>query len=292
MVSRSFDMAIKLRWLGLACFEIVLSSGKTIITDPCIDISINAPIKSQEITGADYITISHDSYTSASDVGTLAKRFNSKVISNIMGAEPITRFFNLDPADVITATAGNIITFPDLQIEIVRGQHVSLLKSARTDYWLTYQKEAPSELTLDELRRAVPLNWSTRSGIDFANQMLAAGISHKGEQLNFIFQTDENLRIYFFDGGIFEYLKEEVKKARANIFIVQLGGNDPQEIAKLSAISGAEVIIPSHHDVRGQEMHNTLIKEMTKYYRSLSKSCLLDIVAGKWYEIGVGATAI
>jgi len=61
-------MSIKLRWLGYVCFEIVLPSGKVLVIDPYIDYSPTAPIKCQEVTGANYIAITHGHYDHVTDV--------------------------------------------------------------------------------------------------------------------------------------------------------------------------------------------------------------------------------
>ena len=46
-------MAIQMRWLGTACFEIVLPNGKTLIIDPYLDDSVSAPISSDEVRGCE-----------------------------------------------------------------------------------------------------------------------------------------------------------------------------------------------------------------------------------------------
>ena len=55
-------MSVKLRWLGYVCFEIVLPSGKVLVTDPYIDCSPTAPVNWEEVTGADYIALTHGHY--------------------------------------------------------------------------------------------------------------------------------------------------------------------------------------------------------------------------------------
>ena len=36
-------MVTKMRWLGTACFEIVLPDNQTIVIDPYVDDSVNSP---------------------------------------------------------------------------------------------------------------------------------------------------------------------------------------------------------------------------------------------------------
>jgi L-ascorbate metabolism protein UlaG (beta-lactamase superfamily) len=64
-------VSIKFRWLGTVCFEIVLPSGKVLIIDPYIDYSATAPIKCKDVTGADYIALTHGDFDHVTDVGAL-----------------------------------------------------------------------------------------------------------------------------------------------------------------------------------------------------------------------------
>ena len=117
-------MSIKLRWLGWACFEIILPSGKVLITDPFIDQSNTAPIKCSEVTGADYIALTHTHFDHCTDIGTLVKKFHSKVICSSSIAWPLAEFFDIRWPNLIWVRAGDKIAFDDLQVEIVRAEHI------------------------------------------------------------------------------------------------------------------------------------------------------------------------
>ena len=72
-------MGVRFRWLGYVCFEFILPSGKVLVVDPYIDYSPTAPIKCSEVTGADYIALTHGHYDHITDVGQLLHKFHSKV---------------------------------------------------------------------------------------------------------------------------------------------------------------------------------------------------------------------
>lgn len=287
-------MSIKLRWLGYVCFEIVLPSGKVLVIDPYIDYSPTAPIKCREVTGADYIAITHGHYDHVTDVGPLVEKYDSKVICSHQVAEPLADFFNLDPSRMIKVTAGNTIEFEDLSIEVKKAEHISLLPLMQAAYKRITGEEADPELSLAELGKALARASSDRDRNDptaeMRRKMEEAGIVG-GEQLNFIFSTSDNLRIYIYSADAVEFLRKEVRASRANIFCPQLGGVSAHAAADLAALSGAEIIIPTHHDGEGLETMHARARKMAEYLGEKSKAELLDIEHGKWYEIGVGVTS-
>ena len=72
-------MSFSMRWLGTACFEIILPDDKTLIIDPYLDDSVSAPIAADGIENCDYIFITHGHYDHVLDVGKLAQRFRPKI---------------------------------------------------------------------------------------------------------------------------------------------------------------------------------------------------------------------
>ena len=127
-------MSVKLRWLGYVCFEVVLPDGKVLVVDPYIDYSPTSPVRCQDVTGADYIAVTHGHFDHITDIGTLVEKFNSKVICSHQIAEPLTALFGLDFANVVKVTAGDEIVFGDLRIEVKRGHHVNILAAMRAGY--------------------------------------------------------------------------------------------------------------------------------------------------------------
>jgi L-ascorbate metabolism protein UlaG (beta-lactamase superfamily) len=285
-------MSIKLRWLGFVCFEMVLPSGKVLITDPYIDCSPTAPIKWPEVTGADYMAITHGHYDHITEVGVLARKFDSRVLCSNQVAEPLTDFFALDPSRVIRLTAGNQVEFEGLKIEVKRAEHISLILAMRALYTRLTGHEPGPDMPLRALMSAVDQHTSGKSPADEMRAKIRAAGIPGGEQLNFIFQTGDNLRIYVYSAGPDEHLRKEVKQAGANVFLVQLGGVRAEAAAETAALSGAEWVIPTHHDGEGIEVMHKRARKMGEYLAQKSKARFLDIEHGKWYEIGVGINEI
>lgn len=287
-------MSIKFRWLGFVCFEMVLPSGKVLIIDPFIDYSRTAPIKCQQVSGADYIALTHGHFDHITDVGPLVKKYNSKVICSYQVGEPLARFFGFDPGNLCHVTAGNSIVFEDLRIEVKKGEHISPTGSARRTYRRLTGEEANPDMTVEEIRESIRPLITERYGtkaLEMSGKLQAAGIGG-GEQLNFVFQTSDNLRIYIYSSGPHEFLRHEVMQARPNVIFAQLGGIDPEQAAEFAALSGAEIIIPTHHDGDGVEEAHNLAREMAGYLQESSQAHFLDIIHGKWYELGLKVSPV
>ena len=110
--------------------------------------------------------------------------------------------------------------------------------------------------------------------------------------MNFVFQTGDNLRIYIYSAGPYDFLRQEVIQAHSNVFFVQLGIVDPEKAAEVAALSGAEIIIPTHHDRLGVEETHKSAQEMAKHLAVRSKAQFVDIIHGQWYEIELKASLI
>ena len=286
-------MSIKLRWLGYVCFEVVLPDGKVLVIDPYIDYSPTSPIRCQDVTGADYIAITHGHFDHITDIGTLVEKFNSKVICSHQLAEPLTALFAFDFANVVKVTSGDDIVFGDLRIEVKRGQHVNILAAMRAGYERSSGREATG-MSGDEVLAAaqsVAAQSQTPETRDMMQRIRDARLG-TGEQLNFVFQTSENLRIYVYSSGIYEHLRQEVVDAHCNVFLPQLGGIGPRQVAEVSALSGAEIVIPTHHDGGGAKAMHRAVQRMAKHLAARTKAQVLDIEPGKWYEIGVTASPV
>jgi L-ascorbate metabolism protein UlaG (beta-lactamase superfamily) len=63
---------LRMRWLGIACFEIVLPNGKTLVINPFVDDAVSSPITSDQFEGCDYLFLTHGHYDHILDTGKLA----------------------------------------------------------------------------------------------------------------------------------------------------------------------------------------------------------------------------
>ncbi len=280
-------MGVRFRWLGYVCFEFVLPSGKVLVVDPYIDYSPTAPIKGSEVTGADYIALTHGHYDHITDVGYLLHKFHSKVICSREIAEPLSRVFNIDLGDLIRVSADDRVDFCDLRIEVKRGQHINLLPPMRQAYAQLLGKEADLAWSFKKIQKEIEtaLNRIQKPETTAMLEKLdRAGVTG-GEQLNFLFQTEDNLRLFFYSSGPEDHLRPIAAEARPQAIFIQLGGTDLEKMAEMAAISGAGLVIPTHHDGNGVESSQRLAGKFAHLLAKKTKARFVNIEHGKWYEI-------
>ena len=289
-------MSLKLRhWpsdYGGCCFEIVLPSGQVLVIDPY---RIEATGFDKEVSGADYIALTHNTHMGVRDCVPLSQRFNGRIICSYDAADTMREFSNVNMDNVIPVTAGNTIVFDDLKVEVKRAKHPSmivarnLMQKARLRN-LHRQKmgkeashKAPGTSLASALQSRAPTTPEDKD--QQKKQEQAMGFSHRGEHLNFVFQTSDNMRIYLYQSGTYDFLRHEIIEAHPNIFIAQCHpGNDAAELAEFAALSGAEIVIPYGYQLRDDQPFEIMAKHLAE---NKSQAHLLDIVYQQWYEIGV-----
>ncbi len=287
-------MGVRFRWLGYVCFEFVLPSGKVLVVDPYIDYSPTAPIKCSEVTGADYIALTHGHYDHLTDVGHLLHKFHSKVLCSREIAEPLSRVFNIDLGDLIRVSAGDRVDFSDLRIEVKRGQHINLLPPMRQAYARLLGKEADLAWSFKKIQKEIETVLNRVQKPETATMLEKldrAGVTG-GEQLNFLFQTEDNLRLFFYSSGPEDHLRPVAAEARPQAIFIQLGGTDLEKMADMAAISGAGLVIPTHHDGNGVESSHRFAGKFADLLAKKTKAQFVNIEHGKWYEIATHCQAL
>ncbi len=70
----------KLRFLGVAAYEIINNRGQRILIDPYIDSSPGCPIRSSQFDKVDLIIVSHAPYDHFGDTEAIARRTGAPII--------------------------------------------------------------------------------------------------------------------------------------------------------------------------------------------------------------------
>jgi L-ascorbate metabolism protein UlaG (beta-lactamase superfamily) len=264
-------MSIRIRWLGTACFEIVLPSGKTMVLDPYMDDAYSAPIRSDEIEGCDYIFITHGHFDHITDVGKLSERFGPKIFCSDTTANALIAHQGVDPGAFTTVHVGDVVAEADLTVEVVKGVHVDLSKLA-----IPSAKKETVRIPAD---------------VDFSFEKLGEWMKNYpgGEQLNFIFDPTGGKRIYMAGTYPDPSLVKVAEKANADITLLQvmsgsiLSGLEEQTL-EMARASGCKILIPQHHDPLMPGSPKTNLTRLRQLVAETTDMEFRELEPGKWYR--------
>ncbi len=278
-------MPIKMRWLGTACFEIVLPNRKTLIIDPYLDDSISAPITSDDLKACDFIFLSHGHYDHVLDVGKLAKRFNPKIFCSHVVAGSLMESLGVAPGLITRVKAGEVIREEGLLVEVLEGFHVDFAKEYKrlTGHDLTTGGRDPMAM----IKKAIMLVFgSERVPEQFSDWMIKYP---QGDQLNFVFDPAGGRRIYMAGSYPDPSIIEAAHRARAYITLLQvLPGNIlrglEEQTANLAMASGCKIVVPQHHDPLLEGAKKTDLTELKRILAEKADIIFKEFVPGKWYD--------
>ena len=265
-------MAMKMRWLGTACFEIVLPSGKTVVLDPYLDDAYSAPIGSDQIEGCDYLFITHGHYDHVADAGKIAERFSPQIFCNTTTAGILTEHQGVDSDGVTSVRAGDEILRADLSAQVVEGVHADM-----------------SQLRIPSHKKQIVR--IPAGGFDTGELEQQLKIYPGGEHLNFVFDPKGGRRIYMAGTYPDPSLLPLAQRAEAHITLLQimssylLAGLEAQ-IIQLAKASGCRILIPQHHDPLEPSAPKADLTRFKQMVESTSEMTLMELVPGKWYDFG------
>lgn len=269
-----------MRWLGTACFEIVLPSGKTLVTDPFVDDSVSAPITADKVEGCDYLFLTHGHYDHILDVGKLAGRFDPTIYCSHTVCESLITQLGVNPDKIRPVIVGNTIYENDLTIEVLQGTHVDF----KCEYKRLFGREIPQDMALmDAAKKVIIKTFET----DWQPPLIEEWMEKfpPGDQINYIFEPDQGPRIYMAGTRGDQDQLNIAKTARADITLLQVPPSNAltgleKSTADLALASGCRVCIPQHHDPLFKGAKKT---DLTKLKTLLSGIEFQELVPGKWY---------
>ena len=278
-------MSFKLRWLGTACFEILLPEGQTVIIDPYVDDSVSAPIGSDQFEACDYIFITHGHFDHVLDVGKLVKRFSPEIFCSSVTARSLVDMQGIDSGLITQITRGDAINRQGLKVEVMEGVHVDFAKEYQrlTGHGFPKNTAGPVET----VKEALMVMMDT----DQVPEQFEAWMTHYpgGEQLNFVFEPSGGKRIYMAGTYPHPAVVEAAAVANAHITLLQvLPGNTvhglEEQIAGLAIASGCRIAVPQHHDPLFKGSKITDLSELKRIVAEKSNISFQEFVPGKWYD--------
>lgn len=273
-------MHIEMRWLGTACFEIVLPDGKTLVTDPFVDDAVSSPISSDQFEGCDYLFLTHGHYDHILDAGKLADQFDPTIYCSQTVSQSLITHLGINPNRVRPVTVGDAIHENGLSIEILQGTHVNFI----SEYKRLIGKDIPLDITLKEAAETVILKTFET---DWQPPLIEEWMEKfpPGEQINYIFEPDHGPRIYMAGTRGDPNQIEIAKTARADITLLQVPPSNAlkgleKSIADLAIASNCRVCIPQHHDPLFKGAKKT---DLSKLKTLLKDMIFQELVPGIWY---------
>ena len=280
-------MAFKIRWLGTACFEIKLGAQKTIVIDPYLDDSANAPIRSDEIEGCDWVFLTHGHYDHVLDVGKLARRFEPCIYCSQEVASALIEHQGIDPERFVPVGAGDAVQGDGFRAEVVRGVHV--------DFVAEYKRLTGSEIVGDAAGDFMEM---LRKGLEAflgpvtpPEQLEEWMLKYPaGEQLNFVFDIGGDKRIYMAGSYPDPSLMEVARKTRSFMTLLQvipgrtIRGMEEQ-VVQFGLASGAQIIVPQHHDPLMVGAEPTDLSKLRSLFEQRGVE-FVEFIPGRWYSYG------
>lgn len=120
-------MTTRIRFLGVAAYEIITSQGQHILIDPFIDENPGSPIKSDQLEQVDLILVSHAAFDHLGDTEKIARRTGAPVICG--GEIKAYLMAKGIPADQIRATTWGIrVEVAGIEVQPVECHHWSQIQ--------------------------------------------------------------------------------------------------------------------------------------------------------------------
>ena len=286
-------MAFKMRWLGTAGFELVLAGGSHVLIDPHLDNSVTSPIMSDGIEKCDFLFLTHGHWDHVLDVGTMARRFGPPIYCNRDTAKALAEHQKVDASLINTLTRGDSVSLGGFKVEVLGGIHASLAK----EYKRISGKDLPGEDQFETpLERAKAITLATSGTDEIHEEHLKWRTMYPGgEQLNFVFELDDGQRIYMAGSYPDPFVKEEAKKAEADITLMQCMSSNKlkgleKDTAEVIYASGCKTAVPQHHDPLyhgGRQTDLSILRGMVEK-RGID---FMEMEPGRWYRFEKGRPA-
>lgn len=272
---------LKLRYINGQCYEFLLPNGKHLVTDPYITPTkglSNAGFQeftADNIEGADYILLTHAHYDHTSDLGLLAKKFDSYVFAGDLSAPGLGTFYDLDHGKIMPMTNLQTFEMEDFTLTAFRGKHAHS-KPLFRDHSMSVTKN----------------KW----GIEGYGELDVLGAI---ETYDFCLTFKNNLRLMFVSGTPeMENPYTIARKFKPNVVIRHSVGKwDPAYYAALIDRFGAPVVFPAHHDNIYAARHNSrTMDEFTDMTNQAlhtmgSATEFINPVPYRWYSLSMNVAA-
>jgi hypothetical protein len=268
--------SLKIRFFHVgAGHEILLPNKNTILIDPYLTGIDFGGFTRDDVSGADYILVSHTHYDHEIDLGYFVEKFNSKVFIGAPSVTAALRYHKLPYDNVFPLYPGQHYCFDDFTLDTFQAKH----------------------------NPTGGLRYSPEGDITFK----AMGITgHKEcddngylDSYDFLISTNNGFRVLMASG---QAIWNNTFDIHPNVLLRQAGmrkGGDlltgeqvpARELAELLTRYGAQVIFPFHHDVMkkrwGEEKLAGYFEEVSREVERIDPgAAFVYPKAWQWYSLG------
>ncbi len=268
-------------------FEIMLPNGKIILIDPFFSCrEFDGGQTREDVTGADYILLTHSHFDHDIDVGYFVEKFNSKVFCGVFSAEEVMKFHKIPYDNLFPVWPGQKFTMDDFTLEAWQAKHNpngGISFDPNLD--LTSQFGIAGHSRCDQLGLFESLDYMITTPNHFSILMASGRIIW-----NDIFDIcrEKHPNVLFRQAGVRNATKEE-----GSLF----GGQQVSaaELAKMLVRYKAQIIFPFHQDAFshrwGLEKSNEYLDEVAKEVQKLDPGAMfINPTEWTWYNVGIDVT--
>ncbi len=289
---RMDSQALRIRWISVQCYEIVLPGGKVLVTDPFYwDIShfngLTELTKNQKMekevyaqsgfsvddfTGADYILLNHVHGDHSNIVGELWNRFYGRVLVPADCAMEVAKAYDIPYAAIYPLYPGNTYYFDDFTLRTYPGAHDN--RAFREG---KFQRPShPGSL----------YDGSEGFGIECPSLLGPLGSMYNQ---NFVIETKNNYRIDFSAGRDFEEHVQHVRDVKPNLMLRhRIRSYTPERYADMIEQMGAQLMMPLHHNnarATGEDLNVYFNKVNDVLISRGSAARVFNPEPYRWYQI-------
>ena len=216
------SQALRLRWISVQCYEMVLPGGKVLVTDPFYwdashfdgmteltrnqklekEIYAQRGFSAEDFTGADYILLNHVHGDHSNLVGELWNRFYGRVLVPAECAMEVAKAYDIPYGAIYPLYPGNTYYFDDFTLKVYPGAHDN--RAFREG---KFQRPSDPRSLYDG---------SEGFGISCPSNLGPLGSMYN---FNYLIETKNNYRIDFSAGRDFEEHLQHVQKERPNLML-------------------------------------------------------------------------
>lgn len=290
--SKAVSGLLRLRWISVQCYEIVLPNGKVIVTDPFYwdishfdgmsNLTKNQEMEKQvyaqqgfsvdEFTGADYIILNHIHGDHSNITGELWDRFYGRVLVPGDCAEELAKVYDIPYAAIYPLYPGNTYYFDDFTLKTYPGAHDN--RAFRDERFMRPSDAANGYAGAEGFGLACP------------NRTGPLGSMHN---MNFLIETHDNFKIDFSAGRDYEEHLKHVRTEDPNLMLRhRIRSYTPEEYAWQIEQMGAQFTFPLHHNnarATGEDLNEYFyqVNRILKEHGSMARA--FNPEPYKWYSI-------